>query len=118
MRSILTDANASRRALVLLSLLAVLPYLNALRAGFAFDDERVIQRNPVARDDVDLTLTRSTVRSAPQSAKAHFNLGIALQHRRADNGALAEFQRTQGILSPMTGARRTPDALSENCIRC
>ena len=40
---------------VLLALLAVLPYGNALQNGFAFDDEPVIQRNPVVTDGVDLT---------------------------------------------------------------
>jgi Flp pilus assembly protein TadD len=54
MSSTSTDGHPSPRALVLLGLLALLPYLNALPDGFTFDDGPVIRKNPVVTDGVDV----------------------------------------------------------------
>ena len=44
----------SKRALLLLVVLAMLPYANALSAGFTFDDEPDIQKNPAITGGLDL----------------------------------------------------------------
>jgi tetratricopeptide (TPR) repeat protein len=49
----LTEVNTSRRIVVLLALLAVLPYLNALGAGFTLDDEPNIRTNAAVIGGID-----------------------------------------------------------------
>lgn len=44
-----------KRALLALAVLAILPYLNAVPAGFTFDDEYQIRTNPAVKGGIDLT---------------------------------------------------------------
>ena len=39
---------------ILFGVLAMLPYLGALQAGFLFDDERAVLSNPLVTGDFDL----------------------------------------------------------------
>jgi protein O-mannosyl-transferase len=50
-----TDAKARPRVLVMLAVLSVLPYLNALTAGFTLDDLPNIRENTAVTGGVDLT---------------------------------------------------------------
>lgn len=49
-----SDVRISWRTVVLLALLAFMPYLNALRAGFTLDDVPAIRNNPSVTRGVDL----------------------------------------------------------------
>ncbi len=48
------DFRIPKRALLLVGLLAVIPYLNAAHAGFTFDDEYQIRTNPAVQSGVNL----------------------------------------------------------------
>ncbi|HEX7407427.1 MAG TPA: tetratricopeptide repeat protein [Candidatus Binatia bacterium] len=54
MKSTATQRTISKRALLLLVVLAMFPYANALNAGFTFDDEADIQKNPAITGGLDL----------------------------------------------------------------
>lgn len=56
----MTDAKMSWGSLPYLILLAVLPYLNTLKAGFTLDDEPVIVTNPIVTNGVDVWGALST----------------------------------------------------------
>ena len=49
-----SDVKISRRTVVMLTLLAFVPYLNALRAGFTLDDVPTVRNNPAVSRGVDL----------------------------------------------------------------
>ncbi|MFI5398839.1 MAG: tetratricopeptide repeat protein [Candidatus Binatia bacterium] len=54
MKSTAAPRAISKRVVLLLVALAMLPYANALSAGFTFDDEPDIQKNPAITSGVDL----------------------------------------------------------------
>jgi hypothetical protein len=54
MDSVASDVRISGRALALLALLALLPYLNAMADGFTLDDEPSIRNNPAVTRGIDL----------------------------------------------------------------
>jgi protein O-mannosyl-transferase len=48
-----TSVHQSRHVMAALGLLALVPYLNALRAGFTFDDVPMVRDNPLATHGID-----------------------------------------------------------------
>ncbi len=56
MRPAWTEAVRGRHLYTLIGLLAILPYLNSLRAGFTFDDPQLICDNPMINRDPPLRL--------------------------------------------------------------
>jgi Tfp pilus assembly protein PilF len=55
-----SELKSTGRALVILAVLSVLPYLNALTAGFTLDDLPNIRQNPTVTKGIDLTETFAT----------------------------------------------------------
>lgn len=68
-------------------------------AGYAL---RTWVRNEDWRDNA--SLYRSMVRSAPDSAKARYNYGVALQHESNDEAAVEQFERALALYEWAEGA--------------